>query len=96
MHNGSMVTLEEVMEFYNKGGGIGLGLDVPHQTLPADELELTDEEIEAIVSFLKSLTDTTGMNYEPTDLPKFSQAGLNQRVPGGVYYMKPRTKRSDK
>ena len=33
MHNGGYKTLKEVMNFYNKGGGNGLGLKVENQTL---------------------------------------------------------------
>ena len=58
MHNGVYATLEEVMDFYNKGGGAGLGFDLPHQTLPFDELELGAAEQEAIIAYLKTLTDT--------------------------------------
>jgi cytochrome c peroxidase len=57
MHNGVYNTLEEVIAFYNKGGGIGLGLDVPHQTLPFDNLELSVDEQKALVAFLHTLTD---------------------------------------
>ena len=60
MHNGGMATLEDVMEFYNVGGGAGLGLDVPYQTLPSDSLGLTQHEIRDIIVFMESLTDTTG------------------------------------
>lgn len=60
MHNGGIATLEDVVEFYNAGGGAGLGLDVPHQTLPSDSLHLTKGEIRDIVAFMESLTDTTG------------------------------------
>lgn len=86
MHNGTFATLEEVMEFYNKGGGLGLGLDVPHQTLPGDELDLSDQEIDDIISFMKSLTDTTGLTSMPTRLPVFEgNPELNKRPIGGAY-----------
>lgn len=62
MHNGSFETLEEVIDFYDAGGGVGLGLDVPYQTLPGDSLKLSDQEKEDIIHFLEALTDTTGMN----------------------------------
>ncbi|NMH89395.1 cytochrome-c peroxidase [Flavivirga algicola] len=58
MHNGVYETLEEVMDFYNKGGGSGLGFDVPHQTLPFDNLNLSEEETQAIIAFMKTLTDS--------------------------------------
>jgi cytochrome c peroxidase len=57
MHNGAFTTLEEVMDFYNEGGGAGLGLSVPNQTLAADKLELTQQEIKDVVSFMESLSD---------------------------------------
>lgn len=60
MHNGGIATLEDVVEFYNAGGGAGLGLDIPYQTLPSDSLHLTKGEIRDIVAFMESLTDTTG------------------------------------
>lgn len=57
MHNGVYRTLEEVVDFYEKGGGAGLGLDVSNQTLPFDKLKLSKEEKKAIIAFMKSLTD---------------------------------------
>lgn len=57
MHNGTYKTLEEVVDFYNKGGGIGLGFHLDNQTLPPDELNLTNQEVSDIVVFMKSLSD---------------------------------------
>ncbi|WP_405223282.1 cytochrome-c peroxidase [Dokdonia sp. Asnod1-B02] len=57
MHNGVYTTLEQVMDFYNQGGGGGLGFDLPHQTLPFDNLKLTDEELASLTAFVKTLTD---------------------------------------
>jgi len=57
MHNGVFKTLEEVVDFYNKGGGKGLGYEVQNQTLPFDELKLTKNEEKALVAFMKTLTD---------------------------------------
>lgn len=57
MHNGAFGSLEKVMEFYDKGGGSGLGLDIPDQTLPAAPLNLSDKEKSDIIAFLHSLTD---------------------------------------
>lgn len=61
-HNGNFNTLEEVLNFYNKGGGLGLGLNIPQQTLSEAPLDLSQKEINDIISFLKTLTDTT-VNY---------------------------------
>ncbi|WP_299134192.1 cytochrome c peroxidase [uncultured Tenacibaculum sp.] len=57
MHNGVYNTLEEVVDFYNKGGGVGLGFNLLNQTLPFDELKLSNKEIKEIVAFMKTLTD---------------------------------------
>lgn len=57
MHNGAYATLEEVVEFYDLGGGTGLGLSVENQTLPTDKLNLTAAEKKALVAFMKTLTD---------------------------------------
>jgi len=59
MHNGVYNTLEEVMNFYNKGGGGGLGFDLEHQTLPFDELKLSPKEEKALVTFVKTLSDNS-------------------------------------
>lgn len=58
MHNGVYMTLQQVMEFYNDGGGTGLGLDLEYQTLPPDSLELTQSEIDDIIHFINALEDT--------------------------------------
>lgn len=58
MHNGVFNTLEEVVDFYDRGGGLGLHLNIPGQTLPADRLNLTPLEKKEIIAFLKTLNDT--------------------------------------
>jgi cytochrome c peroxidase len=58
MHNGVYDDLEQVIEFYNLGGGKGIGIDLPNQTLPEDKLDLTPQEQKDLIAFLKSLTDT--------------------------------------
>jgi cytochrome c peroxidase len=60
MHNGVYRTLEAVVDFYNRGGGAGIGIQLDHQTLPPDPLRLTATEQRELVSFMKALTDTTG------------------------------------
>lgn len=57
MHNGAYTSLAEVMDFYNRGGGAGLGLDVPNQTLAPEVLDLSETEIGYVIDFMKSLTD---------------------------------------
>jgi len=57
MHNGVYGTLEEVVDFYNDGGGNGLGFKLPNQTLPEDKLNLTAVEKKQLIVFMKTLTD---------------------------------------
>lgn len=57
MHNGIFATLEEVINFYNDGGGAGRGIHIENQTLPTDKLHLTRREIKDITAFLNTLTD---------------------------------------
>lgn len=85
MHNGAFETLEEVIHFYNHGGGAGLGLEVNNQTLPDSKLLLSEKEIHQIKSFLESLTDTTSIDTSvPKSLP-FICDSLSNRVIGGEY-----------
>ena len=52
MHDGSMETLEDVVRFYSKGGGI----QDPTLDDDLEKLDLSDNEIAALVAFLKALT----------------------------------------
>lgn len=85
MHNGVYKTLDEVMRFYNVGGGKGIGIDLENQTLPEDKLELNKQEIQDLIAFMKALTDTVGLTARPAALPKFSSEILNVRKIGGSY-----------
>jgi cytochrome c peroxidase len=63
MHNGVYKTLEEVIEFYNLGGGYGIGItNQEYQTLPPDPLNLTDQEKTDLINFMKTLTDAEFIN----------------------------------
>jgi cytochrome c peroxidase len=57
MHNGVYKTLEEVIDFYEEGGGAGLGFNLENQTLPTDKLNLSDLEKKQLIAFMKTLTD---------------------------------------
>ena len=50
MHDGSLKTLDEVVEFYNKGGLLNRNLDEKMV-----KLTLTDGEKKDLVEFLKAL-----------------------------------------
>lgn len=51
MHDGSIETLREVIEFYNEGGGP----DEENKSPLIEPLGLTDEEIDQLVAFLESM-----------------------------------------
>lgn len=86
MHNGVFATLEEVVDFYNRGGGTGHGFDVPNQTLPFDSLGLSETEERQIVAFMRALTDTTGMTSQPSRLPEVvGRPEWASRKSGGEY-----------
>lgn len=55
MHNGVFNDLAEVIDFYDKGGGAGMGLKIENQTLAADQLHLTPKEKNDLIAFIKSL-----------------------------------------
>jgi cytochrome c peroxidase len=58
MHNGAYTKLGDVVDFYNRGGGVGVGAKVAGQTLPTRPLGLTAIERRDLVAFLGALTDT--------------------------------------
>lgn len=58
MHNGSFATLEQVLDFYNRGGLEGIGLALPNQTLSPEPLKLSEQEMADIIHFMEALTDT--------------------------------------
>lgn len=85
MHNGVFKTLEDVVDFYNQGGGAGKGLHVPNQTLSSDSLQLTTPEKEYLIAFMQSLTEKVQLEPAPTQLPISKNKLLNQRKVGGSY-----------
>ena len=73
MHNGVYPTLTEVLDFYNRGGGKGIGIYLEHQTLPFDSLGLTAPEMADMVTFMEALTDYKQLDHRPAELPRFEQ-----------------------
>ena len=55
MHNGVYKSLQQVVDFYNNGGGIGLGIKLSNQTLPANALNLHKKEKENLIHFMNAL-----------------------------------------
>ena len=64
MHNGAFLTLEEVVDFYNRGGG-----DIKEKDPLLRPLGLTDEERAALIAFLESLSGGP-IRVIPPELPK--------------------------
>jgi parallel beta-helix repeat protein len=67
MHNGSMATLEEVVDFYARGGGRDEGME--NVDVFVNGFELTEQEQADLVSFLYALTDESQLPEIPTAVP---------------------------
>jgi cytochrome c peroxidase len=72
MHNGKFKALEEVLDFYAKGGGPGAGFNEPKVDDKIHSYTITPEEKQDLIAFLYSLTDES-------NLPQFPE-----RVPSGL------------
>lgn len=75
MHDGSMSTLWDVMDHYNKGGEANPFLDGG-----IEPLALTEQEIDQVVAFLFSLTDARFAEQNGAELERQRQIA-NQRRP---------------
>ncbi len=67
MHNGIFGTLEEVIDFYNRGGA-----DDPNKSSLVKPLGLSDQEKGDLLAFLLSLSSDQPLSVEPPDLPGYS------------------------
>lgn len=85
MHNAVYNTLEEVIDFYDAGGGAGKGLKVANQTLASDSLHLSKEEKIQLIAFINSLSENIPFDTAPQNLPLSKDKALNHRKPGGEY-----------
>jgi cytochrome c peroxidase len=57
-HNGRYATLDQVVDFYDRGGGKGVGVDVPNQDPEIRPLHLSAEEKRVLLAFLRqAVTD---------------------------------------
>ncbi|MFQ5790655.1 MAG: cytochrome-c peroxidase [Acidobacteriota bacterium] len=65
MHDGSIATLREVVEHYNKGGNPN-----PYLDAKMEKLNLTDEEIDALVAFMEALEGEGYMDTAPAAFPQ--------------------------
>ena len=82
MHDGSIATLDGVLEHYMQGGRIidegphaGDGSRNPYKSVFVREIELTKSEREDLLAFLRALTDRTVLT-DPAYSNPFSDPGL--------------------
>jgi len=66
MHNGAFTTLEEVIDFYAKGGGMDAGIKVDRHI---NKIDLSAQDKEDLVAFLYALTDESALPETPTSVP---------------------------
>ena len=85
MHNGVFKTLEEVIDFYDVGGGLGKKMIVDNQTLSGDSLKLSPSDKRELLAFIYSLNENIIFEEPPTALPASSDKALNKRKVGGDY-----------
>jgi cytochrome c peroxidase len=85
MHNGIYKTMEEVIDFYDAGGGAGKGITVSNQTLASDSLKLTAAEKKQLIAFIHSLSENIPFETPPQKLPLSKSSTLNLRKAGGEY-----------
>lgn len=80
MHNGALSTLEEVIDFYDRGGGPGLGYAVQNLdfVLVPGPMGLSESEKAKLLRFLREgLTDLSKTPQTPARVP-------SGKTPGGV------------
>ncbi len=65
-HNGRYKTLEEVVDFYDRGGGRGLGLDVPNQDPEIRALHLSADEKRVVIVFMREALDDSPDDGKPS------------------------------
>ena len=71
MHNGTLETLEDVVRFYNAGGG-----DHANKDTVLAPLGLTESEISALVAFLEMLAGEETPVEAPAELPGYEPRAL--------------------
>jgi parallel beta-helix repeat protein len=69
MHNGKFQTLQEVILFYQKGGGAGEGLELENLDDKIRRFALTEDEQKDLVAFMGSLTDESSRPEIPPRVP---------------------------
>ena len=69
MHDGSIATLEQVVDFYRRGGGRALGVDARRIDGQVRAFELRSDEAADLVAFLRALGDESARPEVPKSVP---------------------------
>ena len=69
MHNGRFKTLDEVLDFYSKGGGPGMGVPTPNLDDKIRPINLTYQQRLDLIAFLNALTDESSLADPPRRVP---------------------------
>jgi len=69
MHDGSLATLEAVVDFYRQGGGRARGVDADRIDGQVRAFSISDVEAADLVSFLHALTDESASPARPERVP---------------------------
>ncbi len=67
MHNGTLATLSDVVEFYNRGGGAAA-----NKSPRVRALGLTEQEKKDLVAFLEALSSDKPLEVDAPDLPPYA------------------------
>lgn len=70
MHDGSVATLKETVELYNRGGERNPNLDPKIR-----KLDLTPGEVDALVAFMEALNGEGYLDHAPTAFPQAERSG---------------------
>ncbi len=85
MHNGVFTSIDQVIDFYDNGGGAGHKLKVNNQTLSSDSLHLSTDEKSQLKAFMQSLDEEIIFDALPDALPASKKKALKVRKVGGNY-----------
>lgn len=69
MHNGRFQTLDEVLDFYAKGGGPGMGVPTPNLDDKIRPINLTYQQRLDLIAFMNALTDESSLLDPPRRVP---------------------------
>lgn len=82
MHNGVFYTMEEVIDFYNRGGADEEGRTTPfpeNKSKLIKPLGLTDEEKEDLLAFLEAFSGEE-IIVDPPELPEYAPLFSKQEL----------------